>query len=178
MAFAMLALLWLPVLGLRERPEFQGRQMASPFRATRDVVTNPHARRLLAIWFIAQLGMSSQGVIAPYMATYVMKRSDLMGVIPALFIGPLILSVPLWITLARRFGRKRVWLVSMRGASISYALLFLLPPNDFVVTGFLLETRELYFVAVPGGSGHAFSETLQQHNRAVARWRTYVRSAR
>ncbi len=139
-AFAMLALLLLPVLGLRERPEFQGRQMASPFRATRDVVTNPHARRLLAIWFITQLGMSSQGVIAPYMATYVMKRPDLMGVMPALFIGPLILSVPLWITLARRFGRKRVWLVSMLGASISYALLFLLPPHDFLVTGFLLGT--------------------------------------
>jgi UPF0755 protein len=41
-----------------------------------------------------------------------------------------------------------------------------------------VESRELYFVALPGRVGHAFSETLEQHNRAVARWRSYVRSSR
>ena len=40
------------------------------------------------------------------------------------------------------------------------------------------DSRELYFVALPGRRGHAFSEDLEQHNRAVARWRAYVRSAR
>ena len=103
-----------------------------------DIVANPGARRLLAIWFLAQLGMSAQGVIAPYMSIYVLKRPDLMGVMPALFIGPLICSVPLWIALAGKFGRKRVWLASMMGASLSYALLTLLPPDDFRVMGVLL----------------------------------------
>ncbi|NIM01069.1 MAG: endolytic transglycosylase MltG [Acidobacteria bacterium] len=41
-----------------------------------------------------------------------------------------------------------------------------------------IESRELYFVALPGRGGHAFSETLEQHNRAVARWRAYERSSR
>lgn len=41
-----------------------------------------------------------------------------------------------------------------------------------------IESRELYFVALPGRGGHAFSETLEQHNRAVARWRAYLRSSR
>ena len=103
--------------------------------------------------------MSSQGVIAPYMATYVMKRPDLMGVMPALFIGPLVLSVPVWITLARRFGRKRVWLVSMLGGSISYALLFLLPPHDLAVTGFLLGTAGFWTGCV-GPIGPTFFAAL------------------
>jgi UPF0755 protein len=41
-----------------------------------------------------------------------------------------------------------------------------------------IESREMYFVALPGRTGHAFSETLDQHNRAVARWRAYLRSSR
>jgi UPF0755 protein len=41
-----------------------------------------------------------------------------------------------------------------------------------------IESRELYFVALPGRGGHAFSETLEQHNRAVARWRAYLRSSK
>ncbi len=41
-----------------------------------------------------------------------------------------------------------------------------------------IESRELYFVALPGRGGHAFSETLEQHNHAVARWRAYLRSSR
>jgi UPF0755 protein len=41
-----------------------------------------------------------------------------------------------------------------------------------------VESRELYFVALPERAGHAFSETLEQHNRAVARWRSYLRSSR
>ena len=40
-----------------------------------------------------------------------------------------------------------------------------------------LESSELYFVAKPGG-GHAFSQNLAQHNRAVSRWRAYLRSSR
>jgi UPF0755 protein len=41
-----------------------------------------------------------------------------------------------------------------------------------------IKSRELYFVALPGRGGHAFSETLEQHNRAVERWRAYLRSSR
>jgi GPH family glycoside/pentoside/hexuronide:cation symporter len=137
-SLAVFVLLLVPVFGLRERPEFQARNVVNPYRAMRDVAMNPIARRLLAIWFVAQIGMSSQGVIAPYMATYVLKRPDLMGVMPALFIAPMILSVPVWIGLARRFGRRRVWRASMLGASVSYALLFVLPSDDFAVMGSLL----------------------------------------
>ncbi|MGH0029654.1 MAG: MFS transporter [Myxococcota bacterium] len=154
-ALVMVALLCLPVWALRERPEFQGRPMANPLRATGDVLANPLARRLLAIWFITQLGMSSQGVIAPYMSTYVLKRPDLMGVMPAIFIAPLILSVPLWIHLARRFGRKRVWLASMLGASVSYAGLFLPLHDDFGLTAALLACSG-FFTGCGGPVGPTF----------------------
>jgi len=36
---------------------------------------------------------------------------------------------------------------------------------------------ELYFVASPDG-GHRFSDSLEAHTRAVAEWRSYLRSSR
>ena len=156
---ALFALLLFPALVLRERIDFQRRPMAGPWQASRDVVANPEARRLLAIWFLAQLGMSAQGVIAPYMSIYVLKRPDLIGAMPALFIGPLICSVPLWIALAGRLGRKRVWLASMIGASLSYALLTFLPLDDFRVMGVLLGMAG-FFTGCIGPIGPSFFASL------------------
>ena len=155
----LLALLLLPVLAITERPEFQGRELASPWEASRQVARNAHARRLLGIWFLAMLAMSSLGVIAPYMAIYVLKRPDLIGVIPALFIGPLICSVPLWILWAGRHGRRRVWLWSMTGAAVSYSLLALLPADDFWVMGILLATAG-FFTGCLGPIGPSFFASL------------------
>ena len=137
-AAAMVVVLLVPPLALRERPERAATGIASPLRAARDVITNRNARVLLGVWFIAQLGMSSQGVIAPYMSIYVLKRPDMIGVMPALFIGPLVMSVPVWIALARRFGAKRVWRASMIAGSFSFGALFWLPSDSFVGMAMLL----------------------------------------
>ncbi|ANM28980.1 hypothetical protein ABI59_04245 [Acidobacteria bacterium Mor1] len=40
-----------------------------------------------------------------------------------------------------------------------------------------LDTRELYFVAAPGG-GHTFSESLAEHQRAVNVWYRHLRASR
>lgn len=137
-ALAMLLTLLAPVFTLKERAQPSAPVADHPWRAARDVMANRSARRLTAIWFFSQMGTTAQGIVAPYVAVYVAKRPDLMGAFPAFFIGPLIASIPLWIFLARRFGRKRVWLTSMLGASVSYASLFFLPFDDPLPLALLL----------------------------------------
>jgi Na+/melibiose symporter-like transporter len=123
---AMVLILAIPALALREPPVAVSPTRERPLRALRAVLANPDGRRLYFIWFVDQLAMSSQGAIAPYMTIYVIERPDLIGMMPVFFIGPMILAVPFWVRLARRWGAKRAWFVSMWGASASYASLFLL----------------------------------------------------
>jgi Na+/melibiose symporter-like transporter len=155
----MLGLLLLPAVTLRERRACAAPLRASPFRAARELLASRHARRLLIVWFGVHLGMSAQGVIAPYMSRYVVERPELMGVMPALFIAPLIASVPLWVRWSGRFGRKRVWLLSMRVGCLAYALLFAVPPDDFWITGALLATAG-FFTGCAGPVGPSFFASL------------------
>ena len=143
-AVGMAVLLLIPPLALRERPEHQGRGAAHPVRAVRDVLRSPHARRLLFVWFVDQLGLAAQGSVAPFMTIYILERPDLMGVMPAFFIGPLIASVPIWIRLSRRFGRKRVWLLAMLGASVSYLSLAGIQADDLVLAGVMLASAGFF----------------------------------
>ena len=155
----MAALLLIPALALRERPPRTATAPTSAMKSARSIVTNRDARRLLSIWFFAQLGMASQGVIAPYMAIYVFGRPDLIGVLPALFIGPLVLSVPVWIGVARRFGALRTWRLSMVAGSIAYSALFVLPADDFTWIATLLAAAG-FSSGAAGPLGPTFFATL------------------
>jgi len=155
----MTALLLVPALLLRERPAHGASAPSSALNAARSVFANRDARRLLVIWFFSQLGMASQGVIAPYMAIYVFGRPDLIGVLPALFIVPLVLSVPVWIGLARRLGALRAWRLSMVAGALAYSTLFLLPTDDFTWIAILLAAAG-FSSGAAGPLGPTFFATL------------------
>lgn len=141
-AMVVLILLLLPPLALRERPPSAAdrvRPSRAPWRdAWRAVTHNRLARRVLFVSFAAQLATASQGVVAPYMAKYVLKRPDWVGVFPMFYIVPLVVSVPLWIWLAGRWGAHRAWRASLVGCSVSYLSLLALGPADVARAAVLL----------------------------------------
>jgi len=55
-ALVSAALMLIPVVSLRERPEHAERGPSSPLRAVADVARNPHARLLLLVFFIESTG--------------------------------------------------------------------------------------------------------------------------
>jgi Na+/melibiose symporter-like transporter len=131
LAAGMVAMLAIPPLVLREPRRTPPSSTPSPFESVRAVLGNPQARRLLCVSFAESMAMGAQGAVAPYMTIYVLGRPDMVGVFPAFFIGPMVLSVPLWITLSRRFGKQRVWFFAMCGACAAYGSLFTLNAGDF-----------------------------------------------
>jgi GPH family glycoside/pentoside/hexuronide:cation symporter len=132
-----LALLPAPAL-LAERPEHRGRGAATAWAALRDVLRNPHARLLLAAWFVEGLGFGVLGVLAPFFAEYVMHRNDLIAVLPAFFVVAGVISIPAWIALSRRMGKRKVWLVAMVGQAVCFGATLLLDPDDIAAICILL----------------------------------------
>ena len=122
----------LPLLLLpKERPDYQGRGGVSIVRAVRDVAGNPEARLLLFVFFIEAVGLGGLTVLVPFVTEYVMKRPDLTEAMLSLYVLAGVLGVPLWVWLARRFEKRRLWLVAMAMGGLSFGLLVFLGENGW-----------------------------------------------
>ena len=133
-----LLVLAIPPALIRERSDYQGRGAQRPLRAMRDVLKNPHARLLLSVQFIEMLGAGVLGILSPYVLQYVLRRPDLIGPLPAIFVVCSVLSIPGWVWAARRFGKRDVWVVAMLGFAFSFGSTFFVAPGQGMAMGLLL----------------------------------------
>ena len=117
---------------VRERAEHLGRGGKSPWRSFRDVLVNPHARTLIGVFFLEQLGFTSLVVLLPYLSDYLVQTPGSTAIYLFGAVGALLLSIPLWLALSRRFGKKRIWLVSLAGKAVLFGIFTFLGPGDFV----------------------------------------------
>jgi GPH family glycoside/pentoside/hexuronide:cation symporter len=149
------ALLAIPVLFVSERETHQGRGAESPWAAFRDVGQNPHARVLLVVLFIESLGGGVLGVLAPYVAEYVLGRPDLIALLPSAYVAASVLSIPLWLRLARRFGKRRVWRWAMVGTAFSFGGTIFIGQDDWLLLAALLTGA-----GTAAGCGGAISQSI------------------
>lgn len=105
---------------LRERPGYQGRAGANPFRAFGDVFRNRHARLLLVVFGIDTLGASAILMLIPFFTQYVLQSPELAVVMLACYLVPSFGLTPLWIVLARRYSKKSLWMSAMAVTVIGF----------------------------------------------------------
>lgn len=137
-AVAMVGLLLVTPLFLREPAGHQGRGTTAPLRALADVVRNPHARLLLLAIFLVNIGAGVLGMLAPFVIEYIVGRPDLIGVVPAFFVVAGVLSIPFWLWLSKRRGKRDAWVVSMWGMSAAFGLTFFVGEGDLVPISLLM----------------------------------------
>ena len=137
-AAALPFILLVPPLRLRERTDYQGRGATDPFGAFRDVLSNPHARLLLTVQFCQLAGSGVLGLMAPYLMRYVVKRPDLVGVVPGIFVVFTIVAIPVWLRVARRTGKKRAWIAGLFGSGLSFGAVLTVSEGDLVLLSVLL----------------------------------------
>lgn len=117
---ALAVLVVFAITRLQERPEFQGRAAESPFSAFRDVWGNPHARLLILVTFIENIGGAAIGVLTLFIAEYVVGAPELAALIILCYMVPSTVLVPIWAPLSKRYSKKFMWMFSMVLTGLSF----------------------------------------------------------
>lgn len=141
---------------LRERPDFQGRGPEHPFRAFVDVWKNPHARLLLAVTLVENLGGATIGILTLYIAQYVVGDANLAPVFILCYMVPSVASVPLWLPISRRVGKKHLWMASMVLTAFSFGGMFFLGKGDVYLISALAVSA-----GVAAGAGGTIAPSIQ-----------------
>ena len=90
-------------------------------RAFADVWQNEHARRLLFIFFLSELGLSSLAAMLPYVSEHILGMPGQSGLILVAFIVPAVIGIPLWVPISRRLGKRNAWLLASAIATLCFA---------------------------------------------------------
>ena len=118
---------------IRERPEYQGRGSNSPFRVWLEVFRNPHARLLMGVFFVQQIGVGTVTATAFFYAKYILGDEKLLPVMMGGLFVCSILSIPMWIALGRRHDKKSLLNVAMIAVGASFFALGFIRDGDLVV---------------------------------------------
>lgn len=116
-----------------ERADFVGRGGDNPFRALRDVLANPHARLLLFVFFIENIGSGGIGVLIPFVIEYVVKMPEMVPVLLGMYMVSALAAVPFWIWLGRYFEKRHLWLFAMVQGGIGYGLNLWVGEGDWML---------------------------------------------
>lgn len=158
----MCVLVVYAVFKIKERPEKQGIvATSSPTKAFRDVWQNPHARLLLIVTFIEYVGSSAIAALTLYVTHYVVGAPSWAPLIILTYMVPSSASVPLWLPLARRFGKIRVWIGGMLLTGGSFGLMFLLPFIDDPDMRLAWIIAMAFFAGLANGCGGTIGPSVQ-----------------
>lgn len=131
-ATVVLIVLWSTRV-LPERVDYQGRGGSNPYKSFADVFRNKHARLLLIVFGIETFGAASIGMLVPYVLEYVIGMQAMMVPILLTYTVPQFVFTPIWIRLARVFGKKRLWLLSMWLSAFTFlGFFFITGPGPMV----------------------------------------------
>ncbi len=155
-AVLIIALILWTTWRVRERSEFQGRGRAGSYRAFREVLANPHARLLVGIFFLEQLGFSTLLILFPYLSDYLVGTPGQTFIYLMAAIVSMAASIPFWIPVSRRFGKQRVWIVTLGIKIAVFGGLFLVGEGDSI----LLASGAIAF-GVLSGAGNVVGPSLK-----------------
>ena len=123
-AIALASILTLVAL-IRERPDYRTRGPERIFGAFYDVFSNRHAQLLLFVFTVQTFGTASMGLLAAYLFQYILKAPNWMAaVFVAAFVIPMVISIPVWVRVSRRFGKARSYKATLWVLGVLYCLIY------------------------------------------------------
>ena len=146
---------------VREKIEFQDRIQSNPFKAFHDVWLNPHARLLIIVTFIENIGSASIAALTLYISQYVVGAPAWAPLIILSYMIPSTLSVPLWLSLSSYFGKIKIWMFSMLLTGVSFGGMFFLPFLASINERLFLIIVLAFFAGLSSGCGGTIGPSVQ-----------------
>jgi len=115
---------------VREPADHRSRRARHPLRAGRDIVANPHLRRLVFIYFFEVSGVAAIGLLGSFICQYVVGNPGLFAPMLLVQQSASYLSTPFLVRLSRRFGKKAVWIGAMALQASGFAATWSAGPGD------------------------------------------------
>jgi len=157
----MAIMIMFAVTRINERQEFQGRVNNNPFQAFADVWRNVHARLLIVVTFIENVGSAAIAVLTLYVMQYVVGAPQWAPLAILCYMIPSFLSVPMWIPLSRRYGKVKLWMFSMILTGLSFGGMFSLPFIDAVEVRLSTVFVLAAFAGLAAGCGGTLGPSVQ-----------------
>lgn len=99
-------------------------------QAWRLTYTDQRSRRLLPAYFLNSLANALPATLFLFFVEHYLQLTPYMGVLLLGFFLSGILALPLWVRLAKRFGKYSAWRLSMLSACLSFVWVFSLAPGN------------------------------------------------
>jgi GPH family glycoside/pentoside/hexuronide:cation symporter len=132
-AVVTVLLMLVTAVRIRERREYLGRGAKRPLRAIGDVLRNPHARLLLAVFVLQQTAVGCITVMTPYFAQYILgDPSAVTWILGAYFVSSL-LAIPFWVQIGHRFEKKSLIVAAMAVIGVALGAIGFLGEGDLRV---------------------------------------------
>jgi len=125
------ALPWLAIHRVSwERPDFQGRMPHLGFRdSMRLLLGHASFRRLTAMYLCGRVSMDLIGAMLILYFTHYLGRSDDFTWMMLLFLSAVVVSLPAWLVLARRFEKATVFAIGTIWWAAGQLLFFAVQPD-------------------------------------------------
>lgn len=153
---ATAAMILYAAIRLPERTSHRGRGARQISKAFADVLRNPHGRLIFIVFGIQTFGSASLGLLAPYVMQYVFNLADLTEVLILAYFLPQLGFTPIWLRLAKRFSKKRLWLFSMLCSTTAFVMIFLLGEGS--IAGVLVA---VFILGMGSGGGDVIAPSIQ-----------------
>ncbi|GIW42335.1 MAG: sugar transporter [Candidatus Binatia bacterium] len=150
------ATILVPALFLREPRIPEGVHVLPPWTGLVTTLRNPAFRVLLVTYFFTSVAGAVPGPLIPYISEYVVKTPHLLPAYILVYLLMGILTLPLWVRISRRIGKKKAWSFALLIAVFVTSGLFFLGPGRSTLFFFLLAVG-----GVSLGGSLAFPASMQ-----------------
>jgi Na+/melibiose symporter-like transporter len=154
-------LTFICIICLKEKNVGDKQVVKKAFSVYSDVLKNPHARLLLFSNFFIYLGQACIQVMTLYITQYVIGAPSWAPPIIFCYMFLSMISVPLWLNIAKRTGKLRLWRWSLYLTAVSFGSLVCLPAINSLNGKLIFIMTAIALAGLASGCESSLAPSLQ-----------------